>query len=144
MRYTIISGSNDADLWMLVFDKGERALEALLTFAEERKIAAGSFSGLGAFSEATLAFFDRTTKEYAPIPVEEQTEVLNITGNIALHEGRPRLHAHATLGKPDGSTIGGHLVEGIVWPTLEITLIATAGKLERVMDEETGLPLLKP
>ena len=109
MRYKLLNEFNGSRTFMLVFDKGDATMEQLLNFAEEQTVVGASFVGLGAFREATLAFYDRNTKEYAPIPVNEQTEVLNITGNVALYDDRPRLHAHATLSKPDGSTIGGHL-----------------------------------
>ena len=144
MRYKLIDESHGSRTFMVVFDKGDAAMKKLLEFVTAQEITAASFVGLGAFSEARLAFYDRTTKEYTPIPVDEQTEVLNITGNVALYNGEPRLHAHATLSRPDSSTIGGHLVEGIVWPTLEITLVASPDQLERDLDEETGLPLLRP
>ncbi|MGE3799441.1 MAG: PPC domain-containing DNA-binding protein [Candidatus Kapaibacterium sp.] len=144
MRHKQTSISDNNSTYTLVFDKDDKVMEELQRFAVEQQITAASFVGLGAFSSATLAFYDRQTKGYDPIPVEEQTEVLNVTGNIAIYNGEPRLHVHATLGKPDGSTIGGHLVEGIVWPTLELSLFAWGVILEREMDEETGLPLLKP
>ncbi|MCB0714120.1 MAG: DNA-binding protein [Ignavibacteriae bacterium] len=143
MRYKQTNTSDNNPTYTLVFDKGDKVMEELQRFAVEQQITAASFVGLGAFSSATLAFYDRQTKGYDPIPVQEQTEVLNVTGNIAIFNGEPRLHVHATLGRPDGSTIGGHLVEGAVWPTLEIALFASSEVLEREMDEETGLPLLK-
>ena len=127
---------------MLTFAKGERVMESLAAWARAEGITSASFSGLGAFSSATLAFFNRERKVYDPIPVEEQVELLNITGNIALFEGVPRLHAHATLSYPDGKTIGGHLIEGTVWPTLELTVLVGEQGLERLSDSETGLPLL--
>ncbi len=127
---------------VLSFAKGEEVLETLGVFAETENIVSASFVGLGAFRVATLAFFNRETRVYDPIPVEEQVELLNITGNITLFEGKPRLHAHATLSYPDGRTIGGHLIEGRVWPTLELTLTITDRPVYRQLDEETGLPLI--
>ena len=130
-------------VYILCFDKGDMFLEGLLGFARGEGLSGASFSGLGAFSRGELAFFNRETNEYDPIPVEEQVEVLNITGNIALFEGEPRIHAHATLSRPDGTTLGGHLVDAEVWPTLEITLIETDGTIERKIDEETELALIR-
>ena len=143
MRANKLHTSDSLSIYILCFDRGEMVMESLLAFAREEGLSGGSFTGLGAFSRGELAFFNRETKEYDPIPVEEQVEVLNITGNIALFEGEPRLHAHATLSRPDGTTIGGHLVDGEVWPTLEITLIETEGTIEREIDEETGLALIR-
>ena len=36
---------------------------------------------------------------------------------------KPKVHAHAVVGLPDGSTRGGHVLEAHVWPTLEIFLV---------------------
>ena len=127
---------------IVVCAKGEECMQSLYDFAEREGIAAAGFVGLGAFSSSTVAFFDRGRKTYDPIPVEEQVEVLNITGNITRFEGKPRIHAHATLSRPDGSTIGGHLIEGTVWPTLELTVTVGDGVIERETDEESGLGLV--
>lgn len=142
MQFSRLHSASSVSVYILCFDKGERFMEGLVEFAKGEGLSGASFSGLGAFSRGELAFFNRETKEYDSIPVEEQVEVLNITGNIALFEGEPRIHAHATLSRPDGTTLGGHLVDGEVWPTLELTIIETYGTIEREVDEETGLALI--
>lgn len=143
MRHRTLQTRFTTTTSFLVLDKGDEVMAVLLDIATREGIAAASFVGLGAFSRSTLAFFDRATRTYLPIPVEEQVEVVSITGNISLFEGAPRIHAHALLSRPDGSTIGGHLVEGTVWPTLELTLTLTPGRIDREIDEESGLPLLR-
>jgi uncharacterized protein len=75
--------------------------------------------------------------------VHEQVEVLSLVGNIARDEdGEPKVHAHVVLGRSDGTTRGGHLLEGRVRPTLEVVLTETPEHLRRKTDEETGLPLI--
>jgi predicted DNA-binding protein with PD1-like motif len=128
--------------YVLVFEPGEEVMEGLLSFAQHNNITSGHFTGIGAFSESVVAFFDMTSKEYLRIPVNEQVEVLALVGNIALYEGRPRIHAHVTLGRVDGTTCGGHLLEGRVRPTLEVVLTQLPELLRRERDEDTGLPLL--
>ena len=74
-----------------------------------------------------------------PIPVNSQVEVITLVGDIAEDEkGAPSLHAHTVLGLPDGSTRGGHLIEGHVRPTLEITLTETPAHLVRKKKPELG------
>jgi uncharacterized protein len=130
--------------YVLVFNRGDEVMQSLSDFAAENDIGAAHFTALGAFSEASLAFFNLETKEYDEIPVGEQVEVLNITGNLTRFRGEPRVHAHAVLGRPDGSTIGGHLLRGIVQPTLEMFVTALPDTLERTTDPQTDLPLLAP
>ena len=135
---------NDATrTFAVVLDPGEEVTEGLLRFAREHDLSAARLTALGAFERATLAFFDVDDRDYEEIPIDEQVEVLTLTGNITRHEGAPKLHAHAVLGKRDGTTRGGHLLEAYVRPTLEVMLVETPSHLERQMDEETGLPLLR-
>jgi uncharacterized protein len=54
----------------------------------------------------------------------------------------PRVHAHVTLGKRDGSAVGGHLFEGHVGATLELFVMRFDGELRRSLDEGTGAVLL--
>lgn len=127
----------------VVFDTGEEVTEGLLRFAREHDLSAARLSALGAFERATLAFFDVNDNDYKEIPVDEQVEVITLTGNIARHEGAPKLHAHVVVGLRDGTTRGGHLMEAVARPTLEVMLTETPSYLEREVDEKTGLPLLR-
>ena len=95
----------------LVFEPGDEVMEELTNFAKENGLNAAHFTAIGAFSDATLGYFDMEKNEYKEIPVDEQVEVLSLVGDIALFEGEPKLHAHAVLGRSDGTTRGGHLLE---------------------------------
>ncbi len=133
----------DPKVHALAFEPGEEAIETLTRFVREQKISGAHFSGIGGFRQATLGYFEIALKEYRRIHVREQVEVMSFLGNISLYDGEPRIHAHVVLGKADGSAIGGHLIAGEVRPTLELFVTETAA-LERVMDEVSGLPKLKP
>jgi predicted DNA-binding protein with PD1-like motif len=93
----------------VVFDSGDDVLENLLAFAKEHSLTAAEFTGLGALSDVVLGYFDWQKKDYNRIPIDEQVEVLNLTGNIALADGEPQLHPHIVVGKADGTAHGGHL-----------------------------------
>ena len=127
---------------VLVFDKGDEFVQCLLSFARQEALTAASFTGIGAFSDVTLGFFDRDRKDYARIPLAEQVEVLTLAGDIATKDGEPQVHAHVVVGKADGTAWGGHLLEGHVWPTLELVLVESPAELRRTLDEETRLPLI--
>jgi predicted DNA-binding protein with PD1-like motif len=47
------------------------------------------------------------------------------------------------LGRSDGTTYGGHVLEAHVWPTQEVILVESPNYLQRVIDEETSLALIK-
>jgi uncharacterized protein len=128
--------------FMLAFSTGDHVTDEILSFAEQRKIGAAYLSGVGGLREVTLAYFDWNTKEYNPIPVHEQVELVSFLGNLSMAEGKPKLHAHVVVGRADGSTMGGHLLNAVVRPTLELVLVESPVTLVRVKDEESGLPLL--
>jgi hypothetical protein len=130
--------------WAIVLDKGEEAIATLTRFVRERRIGAAHFTAIGAFSRVTLGYFDRVRKDYRKISVPEQVEVLSLLGDVALDRGEPKLHAHVVVGKADGTAHGGHLMDGDVWPTLEVVLTESPAHLRRRTDRETGLALLAP
>jgi predicted DNA-binding protein with PD1-like motif len=130
--------------WALVFDKGDEPISQLERFAKEHQLTAGSFTAIGAFSDAVLGYFDRLRRDYEEIPVDEQVEVLSLVGDVAVHEGQPKIHAHAVLGKRGGVTVGGHLLRAHVWPTLELVLRQSQANLRKRHDPETGLALIDP
>lgn len=129
---------------IVVFDKGDEVVEGLTALARRQGIGAAGVTGVGAFERATLGYFDRERKEYDRIPVDEQVEVLSLVGDVALEGGEPKVHLHVVVGRRDGSTLGGHVLDAIVWPTLELVVTATPEPLQRVHDPETGLALIEP
>jgi uncharacterized protein len=141
MQAKLISESGEKT-FALIFDPGEEVVSGIRAFAQQQNLAASRFTALGAFSDAMLGFFDMEQKDYIKIPVKEQVEVLTLVGNIALHQGMPKIHAHVVLGKPDGTAHGGHLLEAHVRPTLEVVVVEAPRHLQRRIDESTGLPLL--
>ncbi|MDS7594642.1 DNA-binding protein [Agrobacterium tumefaciens] len=115
----------------------------MTAFAKENNINAASVTGIGAFESAILAFFEVETKQYREIPVEGQTEVLSLVGDITLDaDGTPLPHLHAVLGFSDGHTRGGHFLKGIVKPTLEVVIHETPSQLKRRFHPELGLALI--
>jgi predicted DNA-binding protein with PD1-like motif len=130
--------------YALIFQPGDEVIGELTRFAREHELDASDFTALGAFSEVLLGFYDVTRQNYERIPVDEQCEVLTLVGNITLDDGRPKVHAHVVLGLVDGSTRGGHLLEGYVRPTLELVLTESPVQLRRRFDPEAGLALIQP
>ncbi len=129
---------------LLVFDVGEEVVETLTRFADDRSIDGAWFTAVGAFERATLAWWDVEGKEYRPIRVNEQVEVCSLVGNIArTADGARKVHAHVVVGLRDGSTRGGHLLEGHVRATLELFLTEAREPFARRLDEQSGLALLE-
>jgi len=145
MRSKILTETGNGKIWLLVLQSGEEVKQVLEDFAAQNRIQAASFVALGAFERARLGYFQWDRKAYKEIPVLEQVEVITLAGDIVRDEkDKPSLHAHAVLGREDGSTRGGHLLEGLVRPTLEITLTQSPAHLVRRKHPELGIALIEP
>jgi uncharacterized protein len=53
--------------YVLVLDKGDEAVSSIEDFARKNGIAAAQLTGVGAFSDAVLGFFNWETKAYRKI-----------------------------------------------------------------------------
>jgi predicted DNA-binding protein with PD1-like motif len=128
----------------LVFDTGDTVMQPLAGFLREKDVTAARFSGIGAFQAVTLGYFDWEAKDYERIPIDEQVEVVSLTGDVALKDDEPQIHAHVVIAKRDASAHGGHLLDGTVRPTLEVLLIDAPKHLCKRFDPQTGLALIAP
>lgn len=144
MRTKQLSEVGGLRTFVAVFDKGDEPHSGLTEFVREESITAASFTAVGAFARATLAYFDPERSEYLDLPVEEQVEVLSMIGDVALSDDRPQVHAHVVVGHRDGSASGGHLRRAEVFPTLEVVLTETPAHLRKRYDPATGLTLIDP
>jgi predicted DNA-binding protein with PD1-like motif len=136
------AGVANQKTFAIIFNTGDQVMAGLKSFAQEQHLAASHFTAIGAFKEVSLGYFDWEKKDYLKIPVHEQVEVLSLVGDVTINDGKPNIHAHVVLGKRDGSTYGGHLIEAEVRPTLEVILTESPAHLERRFDEEAGLALI--
>ncbi len=128
-----------ADSYLLRLETDEEIIGSVVRFANDRRIDCASVSGIGTIHEAVLGYFDRQTREYLKRPVEADCEIVSLTGNVGLKEGKPVAHLHVALGTRDFQTLSGHLFEGKVAATCELVVRALPGLLERSKDPTTGL-----
>jgi predicted DNA-binding protein with PD1-like motif len=142
MNYKLLNEDKQRT-FAIILDNHDEAMESIQSFAKEQNLKASQFNAIGAFSKTTLGFFDYSIKDYKKIQVDEQVEVLNIAGDVSLYNDKIQIHAHAVLGKSDGTACGGHLLKGFVHPTLEIILTESPAYLQREMDDDAHIALIK-
>lgn len=143
MKSKLVAETSGQRIFVVVVDPGEEAFASLTAFAGQKGIANASLTAIGAFERATVGWFDFGSKSYRKIPVEGQCEVLSAIGDIAVDDnGKASLHPHAVLGLSDGSTRGGHLVEGVVRPTLEVTVTESPVHLRCTKRPGLGIALI--
>ena len=141
MKSKKIQQDSGGKTFVLVFSPGDQVPSQLVEFARQQRLDASRFTGIGGFTQVTLGYFELGRQDYKRIEVNEQVEVLSLMGNVAISEnqgGSPKVHAHVIIAKSDGTTLGGHLLQAKVRPTLEIMLIESPKHLERYSDPQTG------
>jgi predicted DNA-binding protein with PD1-like motif len=144
MKTKLLHEADGKRTFAVILQTDDEAMRCLQEFAERERIGGAQVTAIGALRRAKLAYFDWETKAYDPIVVGEQVEVASLVGDIAIGpDGKPSIHAHAVLGRRDGSAIAGHLEEAHVRPTLEIIVTESPAHLCKAKDEESGLALIK-
>ena len=129
---------------VVILDTGDEILSSLKSLAQSEHLAASSFKAIGALSGVELGWFNWKTKKYQrAVKLEEQVELLSLIGDIALKDGKPQVHAHLVIGRQDGSAHGGHLLSATVRPTCEIVITESPQHLQKEIDPESGIALIR-
>ena len=155
MRWRILDESPGRRTVGVALEIGDQAVASLLRLATELDLGASVVTGVGGFHGVRLAYFagcglhpsrDPEHPDFVENRLDDQFEVLSLAGNLSREEGTraQHLHAHVVLGRKDATTMGGHLIEANVHPTMELIIAETGGQLARGVDEKTGLVVLKP
>jgi predicted DNA-binding protein with PD1-like motif len=132
----------DANNFVLRFDKDEEVVAGLTTFMKDQAISACVFTGIGACSLVELAFYNPHVKEYRKKPYFEELEIVSFTGTGALKDGQPIVHAHGQFGRNDFTVLGGHVFSLKVSVTCELSLTKLNGQMQRTNNSDFNLNLL--
>jgi predicted DNA-binding protein with PD1-like motif len=144
MQAKLVKDAPDEKVYAIIFREGDEALSGLTDFAIAHGVKDAHFTAIGAAQSATLAWLDLSKKSYLRIAVGEQVEVLSLIGDIAEFGGKSVVHMHTVLGKPDGTTVGGHVFELNVRPTLEVFMTVNTPPLQKKADDASGMKLIDP
>lgn len=133
---------HDGSRWMLRLEDGEELFRALSDFADAQQIrAAAVVSGIGMFRSASVGYWNG--REYDAAELSGPHEVVGLHGSIAVADGRPSIHLHATLVGADHRAVGGHLLKATVAVVGEILVEAFEGRtFGRPFRESLGLRTL--
>ncbi len=123
-------------------DRGEDLASSITAYCDAAGIRSASVSGIGAVQGVEIGYYNLAAKQYQRRRLEGIFELLSLSGNITSVDGKAFMHAHATLGAPDFSVLGGHLFAAAVAVTGEIFLVETPLALTRKMNDEVGLKLI--
>ncbi len=130
------------EAWILRLETDEEIFSTITRFAGELAIDTATVTGIGAAHHLVLGYFDRATRDYVRHSIEEDVEIVSLSGNITLKQGKPFPHVHVIVSGRDFQAKAGHLFEGKVGATLEVVITPLVGYVQRVKDEDSGLFLL--
>jgi uncharacterized protein len=144
MQVQLLNRGEPTKQYAVIFYQGDEAFSGLLEFAEKYDVTSAHFTAIGALDGATLGWFDPQRKMYKKIPIKGQHEVIGMSGDIALYQGKPIIHTHMVVGSPDGTTRAGHVLAAYVSPTLEVMVMADPVAMQKRFDPATDLTLIDP
>ena len=128
--------------YILRLEAGEEFITAIENFCNEKKIYSAWLEALGSSKDLELAFYELEKRQYKTERFGQPMEILTITGNISKKEDTAFCHAHGIFGRPDMSTVGGHINRCVISATAEVVIRSGSEEINRNLDEKTGLHLL--
>jgi predicted DNA-binding protein with PD1-like motif len=94
--------------------------------------------------DVELGWFNWETRKYqTAVKLEEQVELLSLIGDIALKDDKAQVHAHLVVGRQDGTAHGGHLISATVRPTCEIVITEHPAHLQKEINPESDIALIR-
>src|SRR5208282_2458809 len=144
MQVQLLNPGEPTKQYAVIFYQGDEVYSGLQEFAEKYHVTSAHFTAIGALSGATLAWFDPQRKMYKKIPINGQHELIGMSGDIALYQGKPVVHTHAVVGGPDGTTHGGHVLDAYASPTVEVMVSVDPVTMQKRFDPATDLTLIDP
>ena len=144
MKVQLLNPGEPTAQYAVIFYQGDEAFSGLLEFAQKYHVTSAHFTAIGAVNGATLGWFDPQRKEYKKIPIQGQHEVIGMSGDIALYQGKPVVHTHMLVGNSDGTVSGGHVLAAYVSPTLEVMVTVDPVTMQKRFDPDTDLTLIDP
>ena len=122
--------------------KGADLVEEIGRVARENGLRKASVQVIGALTGARLAYYIQADQRYVDHEVDECVELLAGLGNVSIKDDDIFVHLHLTLSREDGTTTGGHAMDGCTIFAAECVLTPVEGKdLVRRHDAATGLYL---
>src|SRR6202142_2832306 len=144
MQVQLLNPGEATKQYAVIFYQGDEAYSGVQEFAEKYHVTSAHFTAIGALNGAIVGWFDPQRKMYKKIPINGQHEVIGMSGDIALYQGTPVVHAHMLVGTSDGTTRAGHVLDAYVSPTREGMVTGDPVAMRKRLDPATDLTLIDP
>jgi uncharacterized protein len=144
VQVQLLNPGESTKQYVVIFYQGDEVYSGLQEFAEKYHVTSAHFTAIGALDDATVGWFDPQRKMYKKIPIGGQHELIGMSGDIALYQGRPIVHTHMVVAGPDGTTRAGHVLEAYASPTVEVMVTVDPVTMQKRFDPATDLTLIDP
>jgi uncharacterized protein len=143
-KVKLLSTNGQTKNYVVIFASGDEIRSGLTEFAKKYNAMTAHFTAIGDATSARFGFFDYDRKMFKVIPIGEPTEVSSLNGNIAVFNGSPVVHIHATVATSDGISRGGHVLELVTGPTLEVFVTVEPTTLYKRVNPKYGAAIIDP
>jgi len=144
VKVKLLSTNGQTKNYVLIFAMGDEVRSGLTEFAQKYQVKTAHFTAIGDATSAKFGFFDYDRKMFKLIPISDPSEVSSLNGNIAVLNGKQVVHVHANVATDDGIIHGGHLLELITGPTLEVFLTVEPTTLYKKVNPRFGAGIIDP
>jgi hypothetical protein len=120
VKIKLLDSTEQIQHYVLIFSNGDEAVSGLTEFAAGHHVKSASYTAIGDAVSVKVGWYDYNRKMFKVIPINRPCEVTSLTGDIAVYNGKPVAHSHINLADEEGNSHGGHLLELITGPTLEV------------------------
>jgi predicted DNA-binding protein with PD1-like motif len=125
--------------YILRLEPGDNILDSIQQFCSGHNLNNASVEGIGSVDSPTLAHYTMNTRQFTDKNFKGIFEVDSLLGNVAIVDGQPFAHVHATVSGPDMIAHAGHLVAGTCSATMEIILYGYPSHHWKRQDDTIGL-----
>lgn len=144
VKVKLISEEGKTKTYAIIFSAGDEILSGLKEFAVKYGVKSAHFTAIGDARYARFGWYDKTRKMFKVTALNQYAEITSLIGDIALKDTVPVVHGHINLATENGLVHGGHLLEAIVEPTLEVMMTVEPELLKKKLSADFNILLIDP
>jgi predicted DNA-binding protein with PD1-like motif len=129
------------DSLIVRLEAGDDILASLEAACHEHGIQNAEVTGIGSVESPTLAHYRKDTKHFTERAFDGIYEIISLTGNVGLVDGKPVAHCHIAISDDQMQVWGGHLKAGACSATVELVVRRLDSDYSKQFDQAIGLKL---
>jgi hypothetical protein len=125
--------------FVMVSERGDTVMDPLVEFLRVGSVSPARLTGIGALELVTIGTPTSTSSTGST-----DRSSCSRSRRRGAERGEPQVHVHVVVGCRDTSVRGGHLIDAVVRPTLELIVEDVPTHLRKRHDAQSGLALIAP